>query len=169
VEISSVLGVSKQAAHKRFAVSWTSQPAFDRYTERTRIVVEAAADVARGRNNGFIGTEHLLLAFFTQPACLAAELLVAQGITEQRVSEEVGALVPVGDETPAGKPPFTPRAYHTLQGAVAEALELGHNYIGTEHLLLAFYRDSGGVAAKVLEKLGLDADAARNGVVEALK
>src|SRR5215204_5032111 len=74
VEISVVLGVSKQAAHKRFAESWTTRPAFEHYTARTRAVVEAASDVARNLNHSYVGTEHLLLAFFTQPDALATRV-----------------------------------------------------------------------------------------------
>jgi hypothetical protein len=164
VEISTVLGVSKQAAHKRFADSWTAKPAFDRYTTRTQTVVNAAADVARARNHDFIGTEHLLLAFFTQPQALATRVLVDKGMTEQSVREAVDVLSPVS-QTPAKtldaeNPPYTRRAAHVLQGAVGEALTLGHNYVGTEHLLLAFYRDSAGIATKILQEQGLDESAA---------
>ncbi|WP_328992461.1 ATP-dependent Clp protease ATP-binding subunit [Kribbella sp. NBC_01245] len=168
VEISAVLGVSKQAAHKRFAVSWASQPAFDRYTERTRRAVEAASGIAVAANHNYIGTEHLLLAFFTEPECIGAKVLAAADITEEAVGTAVTALIPPGANQVQGEPPMTPRASHVLQGAVAEALELGHNYIGTEHILLSFYRDSGGVAAKVLRELGLSDEAARAAVIEAL-
>jgi Clp amino terminal domain, pathogenicity island component len=168
VEISAVLGVSKQAAHKRFAVSWTTRPAFDRYTERTKRVVEAASGIALRHNHAYVGTEHLLLAFYTEPEAIATRLLLARGITADGVTEAVRALIPDGDTPYEGEPPFTPRANHVLQGAVAEALELRHNYVGTEHILLAFFRDSAGVAANVLRQLGLDEDAARAGVVEAL-
>jgi hypothetical protein len=164
VEISTVLGVSKQAAHKRFADSWTAKPAFDRYTTRTQTVVNAAADVARARNHDFIGTEHLLLAFFTQPEALATRVLVDKGITERSVREAVDVLSPAGQTPPttldAENPPYTRRAAHVLQGAVGEALTLGHNYVGTEHLLLAFYRDSAGIATKILQEQGLDESAA---------
>jgi hypothetical protein len=163
VEISTVLGVSKQAAHKRFAVSWTTRPAFEHYTERTRQVVEAAAGVALGRNHAYIGTEHLLLAFYTQPEALATKVLVEHGLSEGEVSRAVNAAVPAGT-SPAGEIEgeleFTRRASHVLQGAAGEALALGHNYIGTEHILLAFYRDSAGIATKVLQELGLDEAAA---------
>ncbi|MFC0628424.1 Clp protease N-terminal domain-containing protein [Kribbella deserti] len=168
LEISAVLGVSKQAAHKRFAVSWTTRPAFDRYTGRTRRAVEAAPRIAAASNHNYVGTEHLLLGFFTEPACLAVKLLAAAGITEEALGQAITAVVPPGANPVEGEPPLTPRASHVLQGAVAEALELGHNYIGTEHILLAFYRDSGGVAAKVLRELGLTDEAARTAVVDAL-
>jgi hypothetical protein len=172
VEISSVLGVSKQAAHKRFAVSWTTRPGFKHYTQRTRQVVEAAAGVALGRNHAYVGTEHLLLAFYTEPEALATKLLVAHGITEEAVDTAVTAVIPRRTlvATPyEGEPPLSPRAAHVLQGAAAEALELGHNYIGTEHILLSFYRDSGGVATKVLHELGLEAPAARAAIEAVLE
>ncbi|MDX6241596.1 MAG: hypothetical protein QOG10_6420 [Kribbellaceae bacterium] len=169
VEISTVLGVSKQAAHKRFAVSWTTRPAFEHYTQRTRQVVEAAAGVALGRNHAYVGTEHLLLAFYTEPEALATKLLVAHGITEEAVDTAVTAVIPRGAAPYEGEPPLTPRAAHVLQGAAAEALEFGHNYVGTEHILLSFYRDSGGVATKVLQDLGLEAQAARAAVEAVLE
>jgi hypothetical protein len=165
VEISAVLGVSKQAAHKRFADSWTARPAFGRYTKRAIAVVEAAKDIARGRNHAFIGTEHLLLAFFTQPAAVSTKVLLAHDITEESVRAAVDAKSPAGpaaDAKSAEKaldkenPPYTRRTAHVLQGAVGEAMTLGHNYVGTEHLLLAFYRDSLGVATQILVEQGLD-------------
>ncbi|MFB6726177.1 Clp protease N-terminal domain-containing protein [Kribbella sp. NPDC056345] len=159
VEISGVLGVSKQAAHKRFADSWSTTPQFDRYTQRARNVVQAGAAVARERNHNFVGTEHLLLGFFAEPDSIATKVLTGRGITEQTVREAVDVLSPASDTTDTStpdEPPYTRRATHVLHGAVAEALTLGHNYVGTEHLLLAFYRDAETVAAKVLLGQGLD-------------
>jgi hypothetical protein len=169
VEISAVLGVSKQAAHKRFAVSWTTRPGFKHYTPRTRQVVEAAAGIALSRNHANVGTEHLLLALYTEPEALATKVLVAHGITEEAVDTAVTAVIPRGATPYEGEPPLTPRAAHVLQGALAEALELGHNYIGTEHILLSFYRDSGGVATKVLQELGLEGPAARAAIEAVLE
>jgi hypothetical protein len=166
VEISSVLGVSKQAAHKRFADSWTARPAFERYTQRARNVVQAAAGIARERNHDFVGTEHLLLAMYKEPEGIAARVLVKHGITEDSVRPAVDVQSPAAEPTekPASldteNPPFTRRAAHVLQGAVGEALTLGHNYVGTEHLLLAFYRDSAGIATKILLEQGLEESAA---------
>ncbi|MGW7682867.1 Clp protease N-terminal domain-containing protein [Kribbella sp. NPDC054772] len=180
VEISAVLGVSKQAAHKRFADSWTARPAFERYTQRARAVVQAAADIARDRNHNFVGTEHLLLALYKQPDSVATKVLVQHGITEATVLQAVNAESPAAEspaaESPAAEspaaaeaapkgldaenPPYTRRAAHVLQGAVGEAVTLGHNYVGTEHLLLAFFRDSAGIATKILLDQGLDEAAA---------
>jgi hypothetical protein len=168
VEISAVLGVSKQAAHKRFADSWTARPAFERYTQRARSVVQAAEDIARARNHNFVGTEHLLLGMYKEPGAIAAKVLVNHGITEESVLQAVDAKSPAAEPAPSTEakdldvedPPWTRRAAHVLQGAVGEALTLGHNYVGTEHLLLAFYRDQAGIATKILLEQGLDESAA---------
>ncbi|MFI5693281.1 Clp protease N-terminal domain-containing protein [Kribbella sp. NPDC051586] len=168
VEISAVLGVSKQAAHKRFADSWTARPAFERYTQRARSVVQAAEDIARARNHNFVGTEHLLLGMYKEPGAIAAKVLVSHGITEESVLRAVDAKSPAAEPAPSTEPkdldvedpPWTRRAAHVLQGAAGEALTLGHNYVGTEHLLLAFYRDQAGIATKILLEQGLDESAA---------
>ena len=131
-----------------------------------------------GLNHPFVGTEHLLLAFFTQPEALATKVLVARGITEQALAEAIDPTEPPRGTTAskdteaalaAENPPYTRRAAHVLQGAVAEALVLGHNYVGTEHLLLAFYRDSASVATKVLTERGLDESAAWAAIRAALE
>ncbi len=178
VEISAVLGVSKQAAHKRFADSWAAAAVFDRYTHRTRAVLDGAKEVARGMNHPFIGTEHLLLALFTQPESIATRILAAHGITQEAVAGAVATRSPAkAAGTPrdveaalsAENPPYTRKAAHVLQGAIAEALVLGHNYVGTEHLLLAFYRDSGSLATEVLQELGLDEATAAEAIRAALE
>jgi hypothetical protein len=173
VEISAVLGVSKQAAHKRFADSWTARPAFERYTQRARSVVQAAADIARTRNHNFVGTEHLLLGMYKEPGAIAAKVLVQHGITEESVLQAVDAESPAAEPSTqpenAENPPYTRRAAHVLQGAVGEALTLGHNYVGTEHLLLAFYRDQAGIATKILLEQGLDETAAWTDIRAALE
>jgi hypothetical protein len=163
VEISTVLGVSKQAAHKRFADSWAAAPNFDRFTNRCRAVLEAAGVVAQGFNHSFIGTEHLLLALYSEPVSIATRVLLAHDITEQAVAAAIEPLSPAREpgEDQTGTvlndgPPFTRRAAHVLQDAVGEAVALGHNYVGTEHLLLAFYRGPAAIATKVLDQLGLD-------------
>ena len=167
VEISAVLGVSKQAAHKRFAVSWT-RPVLDRFTDRTQRVIAAASGIALEHNHGYIGTEHLLLALYTEPEAIATKILLAHEITAEAITAAVREIVPDGDETVHGEPPFTPRASHVLQGAVEVAVDMGHNYVGTEHLLLALYRYPGGIAVRVLRDLGLEEDAAGDAVVDAL-
>lgn len=164
VEISTVLGVSKQAAHKRFADAWAASPDFSRFTNRCRAVLEAAGVAAQGRNHSFIGTEHLLLGMYSEPKSIATVVLLAHGITEEAVAAVVETLSPARDPEPANQsstvlndgPPFTRRAAHVLQDAVSEAVAIGHNYVGTEHLLLAFYRGQAAIATKVLQQLGLD-------------
>jgi hypothetical protein len=175
VEISAVLGVTKQAAHKRFADSWTNRPAFERYTQRARAVVTAAADIARERNHDFVGTEHLLLGMYNQPEGIAAKVLVKHGITNESVLQAVDVQSPAAEPSDKPKsldgdnPPYTRRAAHVLQGAAGEALTLGHNYVGTEHLLLAFYRDQAGIATKILLEQGLEESAAWTDIRAALE
>jgi hypothetical protein len=168
VEISAVLGVSKQAVHKRFAVTST-RPALDRFTDRTRRVIAAASGIALEHNHAYVGTEHLLLALYTEPDAIATKVLLAHEITAEAITTAIREIVPDGDETYRGEPPLTPRAGHVLQGAVEVAIDMGHDYVGTEHLLLALYRYPGGVAVQVLRDLGLAEDAARDAVVEALR
>jgi hypothetical protein len=163
VEISSVLGVSKQAAHKRFADAWPARPTFERFTQRARNVLEAAGTAAAARNQAFVGTEHLLIGMYAEPDSVATKVLVQHGLTEESVRQAVEPQSPVGDRPNVIEPghlPFTRRAAHVLQAAVTEAVTLGHNYVGTEHLLLAFYRDPDSVAGKILLALGLQEQAA---------
>ncbi|GAB3828722.1 Clp protease N-terminal domain-containing protein [Kribbella italica] len=172
VEISAVLGVSKQAAHKRFSDSWPVKLDLERFTLRTKVVIQAASGIARERGQGFVGTEHLLLGLFTEPQSVATLLMISAGLTEDDVLAAVDAEFPpaaAGDPADAGELPMTPRASHVIGYATEEALLLGHNYIGTEHLLMAFYHFPGGVAAKVLNQLGLTEQAARDGVRVALE
>jgi hypothetical protein len=164
VEISTVLGVSKQAAHKRFADAWAASPDFSRFTNRCRAVLEAAGVVAQGLNHSFIGTEHLLLGLYSEPISIATRVLLAHDITEEKVAAAVEPLSPArepesGEQSSTAindGPPFTRRAAHVLQDAVSESVAIGHNYVGTEHILLAFYRGQAAIATKVLEQLGLD-------------
>ena len=136
--ISAALGVSKQAAHKRFAAA-TRPPGLGRFTDRARRVLSSATDVARGLGHAYVGTEHLLLALYTEPDGLAARILVEAGIDRDAVEEAVLRRVPRGTETPQPPLPHTPRAVAVIEGTVREALLLGHNYVGTEHLLLVLY------------------------------
>ncbi|ADB31563.1 Clp domain protein [Kribbella flavida DSM 17836] len=172
VEISAVLGVSKQAAHKRFADAWPGKLDLERFTLRTKVVIQAASGIARERGQSFVGTEHLLLGLFTEPQSVATLLMTEAGLTEHDVLAAIDAEVPpsAGGEPGATKElPMTPRASHVIGQAAEQALLLGHNYIGTEHLLLAFYQYPDGVAAKVLIQLGLTEQAARDGVRAALE
>lgn len=171
VEISAVLGVSKQAAHKRFSDSWPVKLDLERFTLRTKVVIQAASGIARERGQGFVGTEHLLLGLFTEPQSVATLLLIEAGLTEDDVLAAIDAEAPpaAAAEATSDELPMTPRASHVIGYATEEALLLGHNYIGTEHLLLAFYNYPGGIAAKVLNQLGLSEEAARDGVRAALE
>jgi hypothetical protein len=166
-EISGALGVSKQAAHKRFSLS--SPPTFERFTPRARAaVLTAAATQARRLGHGYVGTEHMLLALFESAESLAARVLSDAGITQARVEEQVIALVEPGTGLVTGELSVTDRAADALRGAAIEALEMGHNYIGTEHILLALFRDPNSVASKALSALGTGHDAVRSRTDELL-
>jgi len=157
-EISGALGVSKQAAHKRFSLD---VPNFERFTDRARNVLAQSEEEARRLGHGFVGTEHLLLALFDSPDGLAAQLLGETGITRSMVETRIVALIEPGTDAEERRLPFTPRAKAVVRSAVHEALQLGHNYIGTEHLLLGLFTDADAVAAKVLVELGANVDATR--------
>jgi hypothetical protein len=158
-EISAALGVSKQAAHKRFSPGANDAPSFERFSPRARAVLAGAAEAARGLGQAQVGPEHLLLALFEPRQSVAAQALLASGVTRAEVEARVLSLgeparsATGGTEAPV---PFTPAAVEVLRGAVVEALQLGHNYIGTEHLLLALYRDEESIAARALVALGVD-------------
>ena len=149
-EISDALGVTKQAAHKRYSMVPRD---LTRFTTRARAVITHGVDAARGLGHGYVGTEHLLLGMFP-PGGLAAELLAESGITQSNVATAVLASAPSGTAELAEPPPFTPRAARVFSGALEEALTMGHNYIGTEHLVLALFRDPEGLAAKILAESG---------------
>ncbi len=159
-EISSVLGVSRQAAHKRFTGPLSSQPAaFERFTPRARRVLEDAATTAKGLGHPFVGTEHLLVALFADPASISAQVLAEEGLDRGQVLEQVTGKIPKGEPLgPELATPLTPRAMQTFRQAVEEALQLGHNYIGTEHLLLALFGNDQSVAYAVLADRGLSYD-----------
>jgi hypothetical protein len=129
---------------------------FERFTERARQVVVLAQDEARTLRHNYIGTEHILLGVLREEEGLAALVLEGLGIALERVREEVVRHVSSGEEVPSGQIPFTPRAKKVFELALREALSLGHNYIGTEHILLGLVRENEGVAVRIL--LGFDAD-----------
>jgi hypothetical protein len=164
-EISNALGVSKQAAHKRFTFD---APSFERFTERARRVVSGSETEARNLGHGFVGTEHILLALFEVADSLAIKVLDEIGISKSMVAEHVAEIITRA--TPAGeaKLPFTPRAKAVLRNAVEVALQLGHNYVGTEHILLGLFGDEDAVAAKVLRDLRASYDLVRDRTVELL-
>jgi hypothetical protein len=151
-EISEALGVSKQAAHKRFSFP---TPTLERFTARARRTVDAAAGAARGLGHNFVGTEHLLLGLFAEPEALAARVLAEAGVARAAVEAKVLEVHPGGAEPLLDNPLYIPQASLVLQGALGEALRLGHNYIGTEHILLALFRDRDTLAARLLADVGL--------------
>ena len=130
---------------------------FERFTERARQVVVLAQDEARALKHNYIGTEHLLLGLLREEEGLAAHVLESFEITVEEVRAQVARIVGQGDEVATGQIPFTPRSKKVLELSLREALDLGHNYIGTEHVLLGLVRENDGIAARIL--LGFDADA----------
>src|SRR5918996_3407186 len=141
---------------------------FERFTERARQVVVLAQDEARLLKHNYIGTEHILLGLLREEEGLAARVLETLGITVEEVRAQVARIVGSGDEVTTGQIPFTPRAKKVLELSLREALGLGHNYIGTEHVLLGLIREGEGVAARVLVGLGADLDRVRRQVIQLL-
>jgi ATP-dependent Clp protease ATP-binding subunit ClpC len=135
---------------------------FERFTERARRVVVLAQEEARTLHHNYIGTEHILLALLHEGEGVAAKALKSLGISLVAVRQEVEELIGQGDELLAGHIPFTPRAKKVLELSLRESLQLGHNYIGTEHILLGLIREGDGVAAQVLVRLGADLNRVRH-------
>ncbi len=138
---------------------------FERFTERARHVPVYAQDEARLLRHHHIGTEHLLLGLFREEEGLAARVLDSLGITIGDVRERVAAVVPPGEEEAPVQIPFTPRAKKMLEQSLREALSIGHNHIGTEHLLLGLTRDPEAVGSRILCDLGHQPDDVRNAVL----
>jgi ATP-dependent Clp protease ATP-binding subunit ClpC len=141
---------------------------FERFTERARKVVVLAQEEARHFNHNYIGTEHLLLGLLREDEGVAAQALSSLNVTLDEVREQVESIVGYGEEGTGAQAPFTPRSKKVLELALREALQLGHNYIGTEHILLGLVRESEGVAARVLSNLDVDPDKVRREVVRRL-
>jgi ATP-dependent Clp protease ATP-binding subunit ClpC len=141
---------------------------FERFTDRARRVVVLAQDEARRLNHDHIGTEHLLLGLIHEGKGTAARVLEALGISLAAVRQEVEEIIGTGLEPPDGRIPFTPRAKKVLELSLREALQLGHDYIGTEHILLGLLREGDGVAAQVLVSLGADLNGVRERVIGVL-
>jgi hypothetical protein len=173
-QISAALGVTKQAVHKRFSgpiadrlLEGQQAPTFERFTARARAVLVATNAAARAqgsaRGGAHVEAEHLLLGLFAEPEGLAAKVLTAMDISQARVEAATGIAVPAAPTAPtapadaalaADRPPYSAPAKAALRDAVVEAIELGHNYIGTEHILLGLLRDPDAPAARVLAELG---------------
>jgi ATP-dependent Clp protease ATP-binding subunit ClpA len=141
---------------------------FERFTERARQVVVLAQDEARGLKHNYIGTEHLLLGLLREEEGLAARTLESLGVTADEVRARVARVVGQCDEVTTGQIPFTPHSKNVLELSLREALSLGHDFIGTEHLLLGLVRLNTGVASRVLLEFGVDGDTIRNQVIRML-
>jgi ATP-dependent Clp protease ATP-binding subunit ClpC len=141
---------------------------FERFTDRARRVVVLAQEEARLLNHNYIGTEHILLGLISEGEGVAAKALESLGISLEAVRQQVEEIIGTGSSSPQGHIPFTPRAKKVLELSLREALQLGHNYIGTEHILLGLIREGEGVAAQVLQKLGADLGRVRQQVIQLL-
>ena len=141
---------------------------FERFTDRARRVVVLAQEEARLLNHNYIGTEHILLGLIHEGEGVAAKALESLGISLESVRGQVEEIIGQGGSSPSGHIPFTPRAKKVLELSLREALQLGHNYIGTEHILLGLIREGEGVAAQVLVKLGADLARVREQVIQLL-
>lgn len=176
-QIGAALGVSKQAAQQRYsalrsfigkvvggAESVTGQM-FKRFSVRARRAVVLGQEQARASRHDFMGTEHLLLGLLAEGEGIAAQTLQQAGITLDAARAEVEEIIGRGEETPRGHIPFTPRAKKVLELALREAQQLGHNFLGTEHVLLGLIRETEGVAAQVLVKLDVNLNQLRETVL----
>jgi ATP-dependent Clp protease ATP-binding subunit ClpC len=147
---------------------WDPVGVFERFTDRARRVLVLAQEEARLLNHGFIGTEHILLGLIHEGDGVAAKALEQLDISLDDVRARVGEMIGLSNNPPSGSPPFTPRAKKVLELSLREALQLGHNYIGTEHILLGLVREGEGVAAQVLVSLGADLAGVRQQLVQML-
>jgi ATP-dependent Clp protease ATP-binding subunit ClpC len=138
---------------------------FERFTERARQVVVLAQDESRTLGHDYIGTEHILLGLLREQEGLAARVLESLDLTIEEVRAQVVSIVGLGDTAATGQIPFTPHAKEALEFSLREALSLGHDWIGTEHVLLGLVRATDGVAARILLDFGADADTIRNEVI----
>src|SRR5689334_21830062 len=144
------------------------QAMFQRFTDRARRVVVLAQEEASRLKHNYIGTEHILLGLIREGEGVAAEALKSLGISLDPVRQQVEEIIGRGQEAPQGHIPFTPRAKKVLELALRESKQLGHNYIGTEHILLGLIREGDGVAAQVLVRLGADRNRVREQVIQLL-
>jgi ATP-dependent Clp protease ATP-binding subunit ClpC len=141
---------------------------FERFTDRARRVVVLAQEEARVLNHNYIGTEHILLGLLREGEGVAAKALESLGLHLEAVRQQVEQIIGKGQQVPAGHIPFTPRAKKVLELSLREALQLGHDYIGTEHILLGLLSEGEGVAAQVLVRLGADLKRVRQQVIQVL-
>jgi ClpA/ClpB-like protein len=153
----------------RLAFGTREGPMFERFTDRARRVVVLAQEEARILNHNYIGTEHILLGLIHEGEGVAAKALESLGISLEAVRSQVEEIIGQGQAAPTGHIPFTPRAKKVLELSLREALQLGHKYIGTEHILLGLIREGEGVAAQVLQKLGASLNRVREQVIQVLQ
>src|SRR5437899_5215717 len=137
---------------------------FERFTERARRVIILAQEEAKRLNHSAVGTEHILLGIVREGEGVASKVLESLNISPERVRAEIESAIGRGERTPHEEVTFTPRAKKVLELALDEARRLGHNYIGTEHLLLGLIREGEGVAARVLDSLGVELSKVRTAV-----
>src|SRR3954453_8605202 len=152
----------------RVSMARSDEKMFERFTDRARRVVVLAQEEARMLSHNYIGTEHILLGLIHEGEGVAAKALESLGISLEAVRAQVEEIIGQGQQAPSGHIPFTPRAKKVLELSLREALQLGHNYIGTEHILLGLIREGEGVAAQVLQKLGADLNRVRQQVIQLL-
>ena len=141
---------------------------FERFTERARQVVVIAQSEARALKHNYIGTEHLLLGLLREEEGIAARVLMSFDVTVEEVRAQVARIIGQGDEVVGGRIPFTPRSKKILELSLREALAVGHNYIGTEHILLGLMREGEGVAVRILLDFGASPAAVRDEVLRLL-
>ena len=172
-QIGGSLGVSKQAAQQRHSparglLSRLKDKAtgpFTRFTDRARSAVVHAQEEARLLRHNYLGTEHLLLGLLWEPDGIAAKVLAASGITQDTARAAVERIIGRGQDAPRGHIPFTPRAKQVLELSLTESRELGHNYIGTEHILLGLLTEGEGVGTRVLAEADVNLDELRRDVL----
>jgi hypothetical protein len=145
-----------------------SGPVFERFTDKARRVVVLAQEEARILNHNYIGTEHILLGLLREGEGVGARALESLGVSLEAVRRQVEEIIGQGQSAPSGHIPFTPRAKKVLELGLRESKQLGHNYIGSEHILLGVIREGEGVAAQVLQKLGADLKTVREQVIQLL-
>ena len=177
-QIGQTLGVTKQAAQQRHAPEkagirgWFRQMTsgtgnLARFTPRARRAVEQAGQEAKKLRHPYVGTEHILLGLLTEPESIAGKVLAKAEVDDELVRAKIVEIVGEGDEKVTGHIPFTPRSKKTLELTLQEAVKLGHNYIGTEHILLALMQTEG-LGAQILYEQGMDLTKARDEIIQML-